>query len=95
MKTEDVPQGTSAEDENEAGPSSRSGPLRRYTGVGVKVKFAAGGEVRVMRSLSGGQKVKYSFGFDFVLKPPFSVGGGAGDNLRHSKMRSCSFLFVR
>eukprot|EP00960_Hanusia_phi_P027479 746849-Hanusia_phi.AAC.5 len=55
MKTEDVSQ-VANEGDDQAGPASRSGPSRRYTGVGVKVKFAAGGEVRVMRSLSGGQK---------------------------------------
>jgi len=43
------------EDEGE-GSSSRPG-VKEFTGIGVEVRFAAGGKIGKMSELSGGQKV--------------------------------------
>jgi structural maintenance of chromosome 3 (chondroitin sulfate proteoglycan 6) len=57
------------EDEDEEAPASRQpGKLRTYVGVSVKVRFAAGGEVRVMRGLSGGQKTVVALGIIFAIQ---------------------------
>mmetsp|Transcript_39668 Transcript_39668/g.93971 ORF Transcript_39668/g.93971 Transcript_39668/m.93971 type:complete len:1207 (-) Transcript_39668:191-3811(-) len=66
MKTSDAPREDADEDAgNGAGPS-RS--IRHYVGVSVKVRFAAGGEVHVMRSLSGGQKSVVALAIIFAIQ---------------------------
>mmetsp|Transcript_51571 Transcript_51571/g.122163 ORF Transcript_51571/g.122163 Transcript_51571/m.122163 type:complete len:1202 (+) Transcript_51571:76-3681(+) len=61
MKTADV-----AREGEEDGASA--GPRRNYVGVQVKVRFAAGGEVRVMRALSGGQKSVVALAIIFAIQ---------------------------
>jgi structural maintenance of chromosome 3 (chondroitin sulfate proteoglycan 6) len=56
-------------DEDDEAPAARqAGKLRTYVGVSVKVRFAAGGEVRVMRGLSGGQKTVVALGIIFAIQ---------------------------
>ena len=72
MKTSDKDDGRDDDDddqdEDDQAPARQGGRLRTYVGVSVKVRFAAGGEVRVMRSLSGGQKTVVALGIIFAIQ---------------------------
>jgi structural maintenance of chromosome 3 (chondroitin sulfate proteoglycan 6) len=72
MKTSDKDEGRDDDDDEQSGddetPARHGGRLRNYVGVSVKVRFAAGGEVRVMRSLSGGQKTVVALGIIFAIQ---------------------------
>lgn len=55
------------DDDGEGEPASRGG-IRKYVGVAVNVRFAAGGEVHVMQSLSGGQKTVVALAIIFAIQ---------------------------
>jgi len=55
------------DEEGEGEPAARGG-IRKYVGVAVNVRFAAGGEVHVMQSLSGGQKTVVALAIIFAIQ---------------------------
>uniref|UniRef100_A0A6U4NQC6 Structural maintenance of chromosomes protein n=2 Tax=Hemiselmis andersenii TaxID=464988 RepID=A0A6U4NQC6_HEMAN len=57
-----------ADDDEDAEPGEAASAIRRYVGVSVKVRFQAGGEVRVMNSLSGGQKTVVALAIIFAIQ---------------------------
>ena len=67
MKTSDKDDQDDQEEDDEP-PARQAGRTRTYVGVSVKVRFAAGGEVRVMRALSGGQKTVVALGIIFAIQ---------------------------
>mmetsp|Transcript_16431 Transcript_16431/g.41507 ORF Transcript_16431/g.41507 Transcript_16431/m.41507 type:complete len:1206 (+) Transcript_16431:144-3761(+) len=55
------------DDDDAEGGEDRQG-IRKYVGVSVSVRFQAGGDVRVMNSLSGGQKTVVALAIIFAIQ---------------------------
>lgn len=63
----DPQQDVDPEEDEEAGPSDRTGAMERYAGVKVKVSFGSG-ETMAMKQLSGGQKTVVALALIFAIQ---------------------------